>query len=314
MTKNRSLLTLSVFALLVASSPVLAAAARTFVSGIGDDVGSCPVTAPCRTFAFALTQTAPSGEIIVLGSAGYGTLTINQAVSIINVGFVAGVTVANGADGITINAGINDAVVLRGLTVDGGGTGANGIVFNSGSALTIDQCNVMNFAGGSTIGVGIAIQPAAGNHTVAITNTTADHNQFIGVLYGAIGSTATTTLVLDHVSAKNNGIGVDINNAVSAAGGAVTASISNTIASGNGTGFLFKNATVSLDSSYATNNGMEGVDLSGGTLTVGRSVIAYNLSTGLHNNGATVNSYGDNRIIGNNNPQTVGTITPVSPQ
>jgi hypothetical protein len=312
MTKNRFLLAPIMFALLVASSPVLAASARTFVSGIGDDVGSCPVTAPCRTFAFALTQTAPSGEIIVLGSAGYGTLTINQAVSIINVGFVAGVTVANGADGITINAGTNDAVVLRGLTVDGGGTGANGIVFNSGSALTVDQCNVMNFAGGSMIGIGIVIQPTAGNHTVAITNTTADHNQFIGVLYGATGSTATTALVLDHVSAKNNGIGVDINNAVSAAGGVVTASISNTVASGNGTGFVFKNANVSLDLSYATSNSMTGVDLAGGTLAVGRSVIAYNV-TGLLNNGATVNSYGDNRITGNN-LQTSGPITPVSPQ
>ena len=131
MTKNLSLLTAGMIALGFASSPALAASSRTFVSGAGTDTGSCPVSAPCRTFAYAITQTAPSGEIIVLSSAGYGTVTINQAVSIINVGNFAGVTVSSG-DGITINAGINDSVTLRGLTVDGSGSGSNGIVFNSG--------------------------------------------------------------------------------------------------------------------------------------------------------------------------------------
>src|SRR6202142_776892 len=137
MTKKLSSLAAGMIALLVASSPALAVgtASRTFVSGTGADTGVCPVTTPCRTFAYALTQTAPSGEIIVLSSAGYGPVTITQSVSIINTSNFAGVTVASG-NGITINAG---PVTIRGLTVDGGGTGSNGIVFNSGSKLTIDQ-------------------------------------------------------------------------------------------------------------------------------------------------------------------------------
>ena len=134
MTKNRSLFAASMIALLVAASPALALSSRTFVSGTGTDTGSCPLATPCRTFAYALTQTASNGEIIVLSSAGYGTVTITQAVSIINTSNFAGVTVASG-NGITINAGTNDSVTLRGLTVDGGGTGSNGIVFNSGSTL-----------------------------------------------------------------------------------------------------------------------------------------------------------------------------------
>jgi hypothetical protein len=311
MIKNRSLLTPIMFALLVASSPALAASSRTFVSGGGTDAGSCPVTEPCRTFVFALTQTAPKGEIIVLTSGGYGPVTIGQAVSIINTSNFAGVTVAGGGDGITINAGPNDSVVLRGLTVDGGGTGSNGIVFNSGADLTVDQCNLINFAGGSTIGIGILMQPTSGNHNVAITNTTMDHNQFTGMFYGISGSTATTALILDHVSMKNNGIGVDINNAVSAAGGVVTASISNTIASGNGTGFEFFNATASLDLSYAVSNST-GISASGTTLAVGRSVIANNPTNSFFIAGGAVDSYGDNRITGNG--PIHGTITPVSPQ
>jgi len=94
MSKNRSFLAASIIALLVASSPVLAVsplASRTFVSVTGTDTGSCPTAEPCRTFAYALTQTAPSGEIIVLSSGGYGTVTINQAVSIINTSNFAGV-------------------------------------------------------------------------------------------------------------------------------------------------------------------------------------------------------------------------------
>src|SRR5580704_11834451 len=138
MTKNLYLLAAGMIALVVASSPALAVgtASRTFVSGTGTDTGTCPLATPCRTFAYALTQTAPSGEIIVLSSAGYGTVTITQAVSIINTSNFAGVTVASG-DGITINAGASDSVTLRGLTIDGGGTGSNGVVFNSGGCLII---------------------------------------------------------------------------------------------------------------------------------------------------------------------------------
>src|ERR1700688_5045195 len=200
MTKTLSSLAASMIALLVASSPALAVgtASRTFVSGVGADTGSCPLAAPCRTFAYALTQTAPSGEIIALSSAGYGAVTINQAVSIINTSNFAGVTVASG-NGITINAGANDSVTLRGLTVDGGGTGSNGIVFNSGGKLTIDQCDVMNF-----VGSGIFMQPTSGNSNIIITNTTASNTQHDGVYYVPPSGTATATIAIDRVSANNS--------------------------------------------------------------------------------------------------------------
>jgi hypothetical protein len=295
MTKNRSLLAAGVIALGFASSPALALSSRTFVSGVGSDTGACSVTTPCRTFAYALTQTAPSGEIIVLTSAGYGTVTINQAVSIINTSNFAGVTVASG-NGITINAGTSDSVTLRGLTVDGGGTGSNGILFNTGGKLTIDQCDVMNFVGSGTSGNGIIMEPTSGNHNIVITNTTASNNQYAGVYYVPLSGNATTSFVIDRVTANNNAYGVAIDN--SASSGAVTASISNGIASANITaGFYFNNATASLDLSYAASN-LSGVTIVSGTLALGRSVIMNNSNFGVNVLGGTINSYRDNRIAG----------------
>src|ERR1700688_4590452 len=306
MTKTLSSLAASMIALLVASSPALAVgtASRTFVSGVGADTGSCPLAAPCRTFAYALTQTAPSGEIIALSSAGYGAVTINQAVSIINTSNFAGVTVASG-NGITINAGANDSVTLRGLTVDGGGTGSNGIVFNSGGKLTIDQCNVLNFVGLGTTGNGIIIQPTSGNQKIVITNTTASNNQYVGVYYFPPSGTANTGNVIDRVSANNNGYGIAINNTNSS--GTATASNSNSIASFNfAYGFYFGNVTASLDASYASGND-DGVYLLSGTLALGRSVLMNNSAYGLNIGGGTVNSYKDNRIAGNGVGPVFGT-------
>jgi hypothetical protein len=314
MTKNRSFLAAGVITLGLASAPALATSSRTFVSGesAGGDAGTCGVTAPCRTFAYALTQTAPSGEIIVLTSAGYGAVTINQAVSIINTSNFAGVAVASG-DGITINAGVNDSVTLRGLTIDGGGTGSNGIVFNTGGKLTIDQCDVINFVGSNTTGNGILMQPTSGNHNIVITNTTASNNQHNGVFHlPPSGSTATSGIVLDHVTANNNGTsGFVINNFNSS--GAATASISNSIASFNtSAGFFFGKITASLDASYASSNSSYGVFVGPvATLVLGRSVLMFNAGYGLDNSG-TVSSYQDNRIAGNTLGQVLTTPAPAS--
>ena len=310
MTKTLSLLAAGVIALGLASSPAMAAASRTFVSATppGSDTGTCPNTAPCRTFAYALTQTAASGEIIVLSSGGYGAVTISQAVSIINTSNFAGVTVAGGGTGITINAGVGDSVTLRGLTVDGGGAGSNGIVFNSGAKLTIDQCNVLNFTND-----GILMQPTSGSHVAIITNTTASNND-VGVLYLS-GGTATTGFVIDHVTAtNNNSYGFDFNNGASSA--AASASVANSIASENGnSGFVFINLTLSLDMSYASGNQRHGVELgSGATFFMGRSVLMNNGLAGLSIQSATANSYKNNQIAGNGTDVSGGTLTPVNTQ
>src|SRR5262250_517751 len=130
----------------LASTGAYALANRTFVSGTGSDANPCSLAAPCRSFAGAITQTSPGGEIAVLDTAGYGTVTITQAVSIINEeGVEAGITVTSG-DGITITAGASDVVNLRGLTLVGAAGSGNGITFKSGGNLNIQNCVIRGFA------------------------------------------------------------------------------------------------------------------------------------------------------------------------
>src|SRR5262252_898230 len=144
MTRSKSpLLLASLLTLGVSIAPAHAQQARSFVSGLGSDLNApnCTRTAPCRTFQVAHDNTIASGEITILDAGSYGAVTITKNISIINDGVgEAGALVSGGATGITINAGANDAVTLRGLTIKGlvGFGGSNGIVFNSGAFLSIE--------------------------------------------------------------------------------------------------------------------------------------------------------------------------------
>jgi hypothetical protein len=107
-------------------------ASRAWVSGTGNDTAGCgPVTAPCRTPQYAFTNiVAVGGEIDIFDPAGYGSITITHAISIVNDGVgTAGMLAPAAGTAITINAGSTDAVQLRGLTIEGSGTGYSGIVF-----------------------------------------------------------------------------------------------------------------------------------------------------------------------------------------
>src|SRR5438105_3535713 len=121
----------------VAGKAVLGPAQRTFVSAAtGNDANPCTRSAPCRNFQAAIAQTASGGEVVVLDSGGYGTVTINQAVSLVApAGVYAGISVFAGT-GIYVNAGPSDVVTIRGLTLNGLG-GSDGIAFFSGAALYV---------------------------------------------------------------------------------------------------------------------------------------------------------------------------------
>jgi hypothetical protein len=128
------------------SVPAHAQSIRTWVSGVGDDVNPCSRVAPCKTFAGAISKTAPAGEINVLDPGGFGAVTITKAITISSEGFEAGVDVP-GTNGIVINAGPADHVVLKGLDVEGLGTGLDGVkVLAAGSVYLID-CTIHHFTG-----------------------------------------------------------------------------------------------------------------------------------------------------------------------
>jgi hypothetical protein len=277
---------------------------RVFVASYGNDANPCTFLSPCKTFQQAVNVVAAGGEVTAIDSAGFGPITIIQAVTITSpAGVEAGVVPVAGGDAITINAGASDAVVLRGLTLNGSGVGYNGVVFNSGRSLTVTDSVVQNFVGSNaagTIGNGILIQPSSGTVDLAITNTTASNNVNFGILYQPPSGSPTANAVIDHVVAAGNGTGIGVITTV-AAGGAVFTAISNSIASNNANGIFAENPqgtiTLSIDNTGVTSNG-EGVTAFGTPkVLLGRSVITGNL-TGITNDTSpnTFYTYGNNQI------------------
>lgn len=173
----RILLTPLVICLL--SSAAQAQATRTWVSGVGDDANPCSRTAPCKTFAGAISKTAAGGEIDALDPGGFGTVTITKAITIDGgAGQVASV-LASGTNGINVNAGVNDVVILRHLTINGiSGTGAgglNGVRYSSGAALHIQDCYIFGF---TQDGVNVATTATAAlfvNNTFVTNNVNGIH-------------------------------------------------------------------------------------------------------------------------------------------
>jgi len=145
---------------LLQAAPANAQATRTWVSGVGDDANPCSRTAPCKTFAGAISKTAGGGEINVLDPGGFGAVTINKSITISST-FEAGVLVS-GTNGIIVVAGATDTVVLEGLDIEGLGTGLNGVRFDSGALLVINKCKIHKF---TTNGV-LAQSSTAGARTV----------------------------------------------------------------------------------------------------------------------------------------------------
>ena len=141
--RTRALVSIAFALSLFSAIGAAATAKRTFVASNGNDANPCSLVQPCRTFGAAITQTSAGGEVIVLDSAGYGAVTITKSVSIIApAGIYAGISVLSG-DGVTVNAGATDTVVLRGLTINGQG-GANGITINNALMVHVENCVIAN--------------------------------------------------------------------------------------------------------------------------------------------------------------------------
>src|ERR1041385_5346910 len=112
-----------ILAAMLSVAPASAQATRTWVSGVGDDANPCSRTAPCKTFAGAISKTATAGEINVLDPGGFGGVTITKSITISSENFEAGVLVS-GTNGIVVSLpNTTDRVLLEGLDFDGIGTG-----------------------------------------------------------------------------------------------------------------------------------------------------------------------------------------------
>src|SRR5437660_6164269 len=130
-------LAIAIFTLAFASM-AQAQATRTWVSGVGDDANPCSRTAPCKTFAGAISKTAVDGEIDALDSGGFGAVTITKSITIDGDSNLAGILAA-GTTGVIINvsaASGSNVVELRNLSINGAATGTNGVrIINGVSGL-----------------------------------------------------------------------------------------------------------------------------------------------------------------------------------
>ena len=193
-----------------------AQATRTWVSGVGDDANPCSRTAPCLSFAGAMSKTAPGGEIDALDPAVINALTITKAITIDGGGGQVASISASGSSGIVVQAGANDVVTLKNLRIQGGGSG-NGIDFLSGKALHVENCTIAGFAGhginvaggnslfvaGSSMrnngGAGLKV---AGTASVSVNNSHFNYNQ-----WGVVANDGSAVAVRDSEASGNTAVG-----------------------------------------------------------------------------------------------------------
>ena len=299
---KRSLL-FSILALATAffalTSAAQAQASRTWVSGVGDDANPCSRTAPCKTFAGAIAQTAAGGEIDALDPGGFGALTITKAITIDGGGGqVASVLVA-GTPGITVSAGANDVVTLRNLHITGinqsASGGNNGIKFNSGAQLDVENCVIDNF-----IGYGIAFWPT-GTSFLNVTGSIIDGSWVGGISVAPAGGAARATI--DQTKILNNTNGPSGSGIGITAGAPSRVAVLNSTISQNQDGVLATGATALLTiiGSSVVNNGGNGIHASSGaSIAIAQSVVAENHLFGvLADAGTSLQSFGTNSLFAN---------------
>ena len=287
------------------SPSLFAQATRTWVSGVGDDANPCSRTAPCKTFAGAISKTATGGEIDVLDPGGFGAVTITKSITI-DGGPGAGGVLAAGVAGIIINStAANSTIVLRNLTILGVSGATDGVNVFAANTVQIQNCNILGFLRGinfhspavnSTLlvtdsritnndptntvgGGGILVKPSGGvAATVAITNTRLDHNNF-----GLRVESGTKTIVSGSTASNNLNAGFV---AVSAGVSAVDLNLTHCEASGNAVGVKSDaiGATlvfVRLSNTLVTGNGTGVLPVNGGHLvTQQTNWVQGNLSAG----------------------------------
>jgi hypothetical protein len=273
--KKLSLHVLTVIVLLFACSSLAhAQATRTWVSGVGDDANPCSRTAPCKTFAGAISKTAAGGEINVLDPGGFGGVTITKSITISSEGFEAGVLVS-GTNAIIINAGAGDTVVLRGLDIEGLGTGLDGIKVIGGlAALHVEKCTVNAFRG--TNGSGIEVAPTTAGTTQVFIKDTIVRNNGQGTGGGIFINPAAGVTVkasLDHVRLENNVFGLKTQ-------GSSNTTVNESVAAGNAfAGFSTApvgTPAMTVEHSVSTHNGTGVGCAAGTTVRIGNTSILDN--------------------------------------
>ena len=193
---------------LLAAAPANAQATRTWISGVGDDVNPCSRTAPCKTFAGAISKTAAGGEIDCLDPGGFGTVTVTKSITFDCSGTLGSI-LSSGTNGINITDGGSNTIVvrIRGITINGAGTtpGSIGINVISANAVFIENVIIQNF--NTSPALGIKFAPSSG--LLFVKDTIVSHNGVLPSTGGGIQiANAAGGFSLANVSLTNNVTGL----------------------------------------------------------------------------------------------------------
>jgi len=293
------------FALSVVATPAQAQATRTWVSGVGDDVNPCSRTAPCKTFAGAISKTAASGEINCLDPGGFGAVTITKSMTI-DCHFTEGGVLAAG-NGIVVNAASTDVVVLRGLDIFGVSPPSNGVRILAAGAVHIEDCTIRQF--NATNSFGVSFQPS-GSTQLYITNTAITRNgngsTGGGLLIQPTGTGDGRIVILNTRVFGNANTGMRIDSTGNTGTTGISLDVQQSHFSGNGTGIAAvavgsNPIGMMLTNSDIVNNAGAAIIGNGSAVTirVSNTTITGNGQGVIAAGSSAIQTYGNNRLISN---------------
>lgn len=301
----------------VLSAPsAMAQNARSFVSPTGSDSNNCTLAAPCRTFQAAYNVTNAYGEIAILGTAGYGPLTITQSITITNPGGVeAGITATSGQNAISINNTSAATITLRGMTLEGGGAGSAGIYLTStaNTNLNIIDCVVKDFTRS-----GISIVPSAGTTTAVISNTYSLNNGTDGIHIIPSGSGTVQFSIAQTTASSNGSNGIHLDASASGSITGIRGMITGAHTDFNNNGITgIGNLYIIVKDSFVFNNSNNGLLAQDTGLGVAPGVgVGFSLdNVYFANNNSDINASGSSSVFsfGNNYYFTIaGSVTSAS--
>jgi hypothetical protein len=284
-----------VLALLLVSITTLAhaQATRTWVSGVGDDANPCSRTAPCKTFAGAISKTASPGIINCLDPGGFGAVTITKEIMIDCTGTLGSI-LSSGVQGVIVNALTTHRIILRAIDISGAGTtlGTNGVNIIQAGSVQLQDVNIETYSGR-----GVETTNTSNTISVFCNHCQIQNVGAQGVLALSTSTGATKLTVSNSYIANNGGDGIDI-----AAPNASTGAVYNTIVSKNGgVGFQLETSGDNglLESNTFSFNAT-GVNANpGATIRLSRNSIFGSTSNGIGVGGGTTKCFGTNVIDGN---------------
>jgi hypothetical protein len=285
---------------LLYTAPAHAQATRTWVSGVGDDANPCSRTAPCKTFAGAISKTTVQGEIDCLDPGGFGALTITKSITIDCEPVSNGGVLVSGTDGIVVAVGAGTTVTLRGLDFEGAGAGLNGINITQGGIVHVEDCLIRDF-----VKNGIDFDPNTSGALLTVDKTTITDNNngttgYAGILVRPTGgANASVTITDTKISNGVNGIFAD----GTGGGGTVHVNVSNSVISKSsnsgvvisGSSSAFDGTVVGTLISYSANTGAAVAGASS-SLTLGSNTITNNVTAVA---GGTLLSFKNNQVANN---------------